>query len=93
MDDSLVSSDVQVADAADVDLAVAAANAAFKGSWGSLTGHERGELMIKFANLFEEHSKKFCFLETIAMGMPISVIQVFAALVPRYFRCMYSALF
>lgn len=74
-DESLVSSDIQVADETDVDLAVAAARAAFEGPWRSLTGSERGELMIKFADLFVERMDEICLLETVAMGAPVSVVK------------------
>jgi aldehyde dehydrogenase (NAD+) len=41
------------ADAGDVDIAVAAATAAMRGDWGSLSGTQRGRLLYRLADLVE----------------------------------------
>ena len=71
-DDSLVSDQIQVASEADVDKAVAAAKAAFH-TWWATPGPERGRIMLKFADLLERDAKKLAKLESMAMGLPISV--------------------
>jgi aldehyde dehydrogenase (NAD+) len=45
-DDTLVSDKVQSAGEADVDAAVEAAKAAFKGPWGSMSATERAQCMV-----------------------------------------------
>jgi aldehyde dehydrogenase (NAD+) len=45
-DDTLVSDKIQCAGEADVDAAVEAANAAFKGPWGSMPATERAQCMV-----------------------------------------------
>jgi len=89
-DGSLVASNVQVAGTVDVDDAVEAATAAFKGPWRSLSGAQRGELLHRFANLLTQHIDEIFRLETMSMGIPISVIQSFAGIVPAYFHCGFS---
>jgi aldehyde dehydrogenase (NAD+) len=59
-------------DAADVDLAVKAARAAFdKGPWRTLDARERGRLMNKLADLIEEDADELAQLETLDNGKPI----------------------
>ncbi|KAH0138225.1 hypothetical protein KCU67_g9626, partial [Aureobasidium melanogenum] len=48
---------VEAAEAEDVNKAVAAARKAFKGEWREIASTERGELMIKLANLIEQHKE------------------------------------
>ncbi|CAH0043688.1 unnamed protein product [Clonostachys solani] len=65
----IVTSDVQVASAEDVDLAVAAARHAFKASpWSTLAGSGRSKLLWKLAELIEAHSEELANLESSAMG-------------------------
>ena len=86
-DGSLVASNVQVAGTVDVDDAVEAAAAAFKGPWRSFTGSQRGELLHRFANLLSQHIDEIFRLEIMSMGIPISAIKSFAEIVPAYFHC------
>ncbi|MBI2826175.1 MAG: aldehyde dehydrogenase family protein [Planctomycetia bacterium] len=59
-------------DAADVDLAVAAArNALEKGPWGKMDARDRGRLMNKLADLIEEELDDLAALETLDNGKPI----------------------
>ncbi|KAK5103358.1 hypothetical protein LTS08_002773 [Lithohypha guttulata] len=71
-DDSLITDLVQVASPKDVDDAVSAAKAAFP-SWRDTAGHKRARIMLKFADLLEQHIEMLAHLESIAMGQPISV--------------------
>ena len=53
---------------------MAAARKAFKhSSWKSLSGTERGVLMMKLANLMEEHAEILATIECLDNGKPYSV--------------------
>ena len=54
--DGKVWAHVAHASGADVDRAVAAAKAARRGEWGSMTASARGRLMVKLADLIEENA-------------------------------------
>ncbi|MDB5910791.1 MAG: Aldehyde dehydrogenase, partial [Massilia sp.] len=54
----------------DVDLAVGAASAAFKG-WSALSGYERGKHLYAIARLIQKHSRLFAVLESLDNGKPI----------------------
>lgn len=65
---------VHAASADDVDVAVAAARAAFKSpSWRSLPPTDRGALMYKLASLVDEHASTLATIETWDNGKPYSV--------------------
>ncbi len=65
--------EVAEGDAADVDLAVHAARAAFEtGPWSRMDARERGRLMNKLADLAEKHIDELAALETLDNGKPIS---------------------
>ncbi|GLT98513.1 hypothetical protein SLE2022_160150 [Rubroshorea leprosula] len=56
-------------DKEDVDLAVKAARHAFDhGPWPRLSGSERGKILMKFANLIEEHAEELAALDTVDAG-------------------------
>lgn len=55
---------VEAAEAEDVNKAVAAARKAFKGEWREIASTDRGELMIKLANLIEQHKEVLATIET-----------------------------
>ncbi|KQN76848.1 aldehyde dehydrogenase family protein [Devosia sp. Leaf64] len=55
---------------ADVDLAVAAARAAFP-LWSGLSGYERGKFLYSIARMIQKHSRLFAVLETMDNGKPI----------------------
>ncbi|NWK97390.1 betaine-aldehyde dehydrogenase [Sphingobium lactosutens] len=59
--------------AADVDLAVAAARAAFEGHWSKTTPFQRQELLLKWAHLIDAHFEELTWLDVLEMGVPISV--------------------
>ncbi|XP_018498556.2 aldehyde dehydrogenase family 2 member C4 isoform X2 [Pyrus x bretschneideri] len=56
-------------DKEDVDLAVRAARAAFDhGTWPRLPGAERGRIMMKLADLIDQHLEELAILDTIDAG-------------------------
>ena len=63
--------EVSVADAADVDGAVAAARTAWEGGWRDLPGAERAKYLYRVARLLQERAREFAVLETMDGGKPI----------------------
>ena len=59
-------------DAADIDLAVAAARKAFEGPWSRFKPAERQLLLLRLADLVEKHIDELATLDTLDMGAPIS---------------------
>ncbi|KAF9451002.1 aldehyde dehydrogenase [Macrolepiota fuliginosa MF-IS2] len=60
---------VSAGTAKDIDLAVSAAKAAFKSTWGLHTpGSERGKLMLKLVELVEKHRDELAALEALNVG-------------------------
>src|SRR5665213_1283716 len=55
-------------DAADIDLAVAAARRAFEGPWSKAKPYDRQRLLLKFADLVEQHIEELLTLDTLDMG-------------------------
>ena len=66
-----VLSEVVAAGPQDVDRAVAAARAAYDGSWSRLPGRERGKYLYRLARLVQERSRELAVLESIDNGKPI----------------------
>ncbi len=65
--------EVAEGDAADVDLAVHAARAAFEtGPWSRMDARDRGRLLSKLADLAEQHQEELAALETLDNGKPIN---------------------
>lgn len=60
------------ADAVDVDRAVAAARRAFDGPWRKTKPFERQVLLLKLADLVEQHFDELALLDTMDMGGPIT---------------------
>ncbi|WP_036242086.1 aldehyde dehydrogenase family protein [Mesorhizobium sp. STM 4661] len=60
-------------DARDIDLAVAAARRAFEGPWSRFTPFQRQEVILKFADLVDRQFEEFSMLDTLDMGMPITL--------------------
>jgi aldehyde dehydrogenase (NAD+) len=74
VDDSLVSDKIDSAGEADVDAAVAAAQAAFKGDWGKKTDPTiRAKAMRKFADLIRAKAEEIASLDTKCMGSAVSM--------------------
>jgi len=59
-------------DSADIDRAVAAARRAFDGPWRKFKPFERQNLLLKLADLVEQHFEELAALDTLDMGAPIS---------------------
>ena len=79
--------DVAEADAADVNLAVKAARAAFhsKAPWRRMSAAERGRLLNRLADLMEKHADELAKLESLDNGKPYSVAK--AADLPLSIAC------
>lgn len=62
---------------ADVDAAVSAAREAFdNGPWRKLSGAQRGELIAKLAELFEQNAQELAELEALDNGKPVKLAQI-----------------
>ncbi|XP_034098855.1 cytosolic 10-formyltetrahydrofolate dehydrogenase-like [Drosophila albomicans] len=59
---------VACASAADVDKAVQAAHKAFYGSWKQVSARQRGQLMLKLADLMEQHKEDLATIESVDSG-------------------------
>jgi aldehyde dehydrogenase (NAD+) len=59
-------------DAEDIDSAVAAARRAFEGPWRRFRPFERQNLLLRLAELVDQHFDELAALDTIDMGAPIS---------------------
>jgi aldehyde dehydrogenase (NAD+) len=71
---------VGVAEAAgieDVNAALAAASAAFKGEWSSFTGLQRKNCLTKFADLIEKRIPELARADAASMGAPLVLLQHF----------------
>lgn len=68
VDDSLFCDQVQYAAAEDVDAAVEAAEAAFKGPWRKFTATQRGEALVKLSALILEHKEELGYLDGTSIG-------------------------
>jgi phenylacetaldehyde dehydrogenase len=66
-------STIQVAGEADVDVAVAAANRAFKGEWSKMTSSQRARLMLKLADLVDANIQTLAELEVLDNGQPLEL--------------------
>src|SRR5919108_2961302 len=63
--------EVARADAADIDRAARAADAAMRGSWRKVTPQERGRLMFKLADRIAANREALARLETLDVGKPL----------------------
>ena len=68
--DGSLLAEVAEAGAADVDLAVSAAGAAFPG-WSATPAAERGRLLLRLADAIEANADELARLETLDTGHPI----------------------
>lgn len=68
-DNKLVSDQVPLAGEQDVDIAVAAAEAAFP-AWRKVTAIERRTILNKFASLIDEHGEALAELSRVTLGAP-----------------------
>ncbi|MFY9512426.1 MAG: aldehyde dehydrogenase family protein [Rubrivivax sp.] len=70
--------------AADVDAAVQAAQAALDGDWGRLTAAERGRLLLKMSALVLEQADMLARLEALDVGKPLKQGRADAVALARY---------
>lgn len=71
--DGSVIARVAEGDAADVDLAVAAAKRSFEsGVWSEMAPLERKKVMLRWAQAIADHAEELALLETMNCGKPIS---------------------
>ncbi len=79
--------DVAEGDAADVDLAARAARKAFEsGPWRRMDARDRGRLMYRIADLFEQNLDELAALEALDNGKPVRDAR--AADVPLTIDCL-----
>jgi phenylacetaldehyde dehydrogenase len=64
--------DVAQAGPEDVDRAVQAARRALEGPWGSMSASERSRLMVRLADLIEEHADELAQIESLDNGKPVT---------------------
>ncbi len=57
---------------ADVEHAVAAARRAFEGPWRTMRASERGQILLRWADLLKQHADEIVEIESIDAGKPIS---------------------
>ena len=79
--------DVAEGDAEDIDLAVRAAREAFDhGPWSRMDARDRGQLLVKLADLLEANFDELSALETLDNGKPIADAR--AADLPLVIDCL-----
>jgi aldehyde dehydrogenase (NAD+) len=66
---------VSEADSADVDAAVRAARAALEGPWGHMRAAERGQILLRWADLIRRDADTLVELESLDSGKPVSAIR------------------
>ncbi|MYM61882.1 aldehyde dehydrogenase [Pseudomaricurvus sp. HS19] len=80
-----VTSQLKLAGAAEVDLAVKAARAALPG-WRALTGEQRRNLLLKVADLIEQKTKDLAALDTLGNGYPSMISPYTPMVMAQRFR-------
>lgn len=70
--------------AADIDAAVAAAQAARDGDWGRMTALERGRVLTRIGQLVLERADDLARLEALDVGKPLSQARADAVALARY---------
>jgi acyl-CoA reductase-like NAD-dependent aldehyde dehydrogenase len=73
-DDTLVATQIPVADEHDVDIAVQNAEAAFNGPWASFTASQRSECFHRLARILDERLPMILRLDSLTTGNPVSLI-------------------
>ena len=82
--DGSVLAEIGRGQAADIDAAVAAAQAALDGAWGQLTAAERGRLMLKMSALVIAQADELARLEALDVGKPVKQGRADALAMARY---------
>lgn len=78
-------------EAADIDLAVKAANQALEGPWGKMTALERGRLLMKLGEKVLQHHEELSLLEAKDTGKPMTTAKADITVLARYFEFYGSA--
>jgi aldehyde dehydrogenase (NAD+) len=71
-----VTNEIHCASEEDVNAAVDAARAAYQGPWGRMSGQERAKRMLALADLLDENKERLMGLESLAIGLPVSIGRV-----------------
>jgi phenylacetaldehyde dehydrogenase len=75
------------ADAADVDVAIAAADNAFRsGVWSRASSRDRAMVLNRLAALIDENMQQICMLETLGNGRPTRETQAQLSILGDYYR-------
>ncbi|RYE09963.1 MAG: aldehyde dehydrogenase family protein [Hyphomicrobiales bacterium] len=69
---------------ADIDAAVAAAEAALKGEWGKMTAADRGRVLSRIGRLVLERADELARLEALDVGKPLKQAKADAIALARY---------
>ena len=75
-----------LANAHDVDVAVAAARSALEGPWGRFTPADRQRVILKLADLIDQNYDELSLIDTLDMGVPIAFSRMLRTLVTDTFR-------
>ncbi|MDH3264225.1 MAG: aldehyde dehydrogenase family protein [Paracoccaceae bacterium] len=70
--------------AAEIDAAVAAAEAARRGAWGALTATERGRILTRIGQLVEARVEDLAHIEAMDVGKPLAQARADALALARY---------
>ena len=73
-------------DAADVDVAVRAARAAFDGAWGALAPADKGRLLNALSRAIVDRAEELTLIEARDCGKPVKQARVDVAACARYFE-------
>jgi aldehyde dehydrogenase (NAD+)/betaine-aldehyde dehydrogenase len=73
-------------DRRDIEAAVSAARAAFRGAWGRCTATERGRILMRLSALITQHHAELAELECRDTGKPIQQARVDITACARYFE-------
>ena len=66
---------VAEADTADIDAAVVSARQAFEGEWGHMRAADRGNALLRLADLIRQNQDTLIELESLDSGKPVSAIK------------------
>lgn len=71
---------------AEIDKAVAAAEAAMEGAWGGMDQTTRGRLLLKMSELIKRDTEQLAKIESEDVGKPLSLARADVAACARYFE-------
>lgn len=79
-------SEIAAGGAAEIDEAVAAAEAALQGDWGRMPAYERGRVLMAISRKILEHTEELAFIEARDVGKPLKQARADAIAMARYFE-------